>query len=31
MVRLQAARMFEQDVRPVRVAHDLRVSAKSAY
>jgi putative transposase len=31
MVRLQAARMFEHDVRPVQVAHDLRVSAKSAY
>ena len=31
MVRLQAAGMFEHDVRPVQVAHDLRVSAKSAY
>jgi transposase len=31
MVRLQAARMFEHDVRPVQVAHDLRVSEKSAY
>src|SRR6266536_1750567 len=31
MVRLRAARMFEQDVRPVQVAHDLRVSTKSAY
>jgi transposase len=30
-VRLQAAAMFEQDVRPVQVAHDLRVSTKSAY
>jgi transposase len=31
MVRLQAADMFEQDVSPVQVAHDLRVSTKSAY
>ena len=31
MVRLQAAGMFEHDVRPVQVAHDLRVSEKSAY
>ena len=31
MVRLQAAGMFEQDVRSVQVAHDLRVSTKSAY
>lgn len=31
MVRLQAARMFEQDVRPLQVAHDLRVSTKPAY
>ena len=30
-MRLQAAQMFEQDVRPVQVAHRLRVSAKSAY
>jgi transposase len=30
-VRLQAAGMFEQDVSPVRVAHRLRVSTKSAY
>jgi transposase-like protein len=29
--RLQAARMYEQDVSPVRVAYRLRVSAKSAY
>ena len=29
-VRLQAAGMFEQDVKPVQVAHRLRVSAKSA-
>jgi transposase len=31
MVRLQAADMFEQDVSPVQVAHELRVSTKSAY
>jgi hypothetical protein len=31
VVRLQAARMFEQDVKPVQVARCLRVSAKSAY
>jgi transposase len=31
MVRLQAAGMFEHDVRPAQVAHDLRVSEKSAY
>src|SRR5215471_10847493 len=31
MVRLPAARMFEQDVRPVQVARRLRVSTKSAY
>jgi transposase len=30
-VRLQAARMYEHDVSPVQVAHDLRVSTKSAY
>ena len=30
-VRLQAARMYEQDVSPVQVAHGLRVSTKSAY
>jgi len=30
-VRLQAARMFEHDASPVQVAHDLRVSTKSAY
>jgi len=30
-VRLQAARMFEQDVSPVQVAGRLRVSTKSAY
>jgi transposase len=30
-VRLQAAQMYEQDVSPVRVAHRLRVSTKSAY
>ena len=27
----QAATMFEQDVKPVQVAHELRVSTKSAY
>ena len=31
MVRLQAARMFEQGVSPVHAARRLRVSAKSAY
>ena len=31
MVRLQAARMFEQEARPVQVAHRLRVSTKSVY
>jgi putative transposase len=30
-VRLEAARLFEQDVGPVQVAHRLRVSTKSAY
>ena len=30
-VRLQAAQLFEQDMRPVQVAHQLRVSTKSAY
>jgi transposase len=30
-VRLQAAAMFEQDMPPVQVAHQLRVSTKSAY
>jgi putative transposase len=30
-VRLAAAAMFEQDMKPVRVAHELRVSSKSAY
>jgi transposase len=30
-VRLEAARLFEQGVRPVQVARGLRVSAKSAY
>src|SRR6266702_1335488 len=30
-VRLQAAQMFEQGIKPVRVAHRLRVSTKSAY
>jgi transposase len=30
-VRLQAAQMYEQDVSPVQVAHQLRVSTKSAY
>jgi hypothetical protein len=30
-VRLQAAGMFEQDVSPVQVAYQLRVSTKSAY
>lgn len=31
MVRLQAAQMFEQGIRPVQVAGLLRVSTKSAY
>jgi transposase len=30
-VRLQAAHLFEQDVSAVQVAHELRVSTKSAY
>src|SRR6266511_3603992 len=30
-VRLEAARLFEQGVRPARVARRLRVSTKSAY
>ena len=30
-VRLQAARLFEQDMKPVQVARCLRVSTKSAY
>ena len=30
-VRLHAARMYEQDISPVLVAHRLRVSTKSAY
>jgi hypothetical protein len=30
-VRLQAAAMFGQDMKPVQVAHELRVSTKSAY
>ncbi len=30
-LRLQAARMFEQDIDPVQVALSLRVSTKSAY
>jgi transposase len=30
-LRLQAAQMFEQGIRPVRVARLLRVSAKSSY
>ena len=30
-MRLQAAAMFGQDVRPVQVAHRLRVGTKSAY
>jgi transposase len=29
-VRLAAAAMFEHDIKPVRVAHELRVSTKSA-
>ena len=31
MVRLQAAQMFEQEIRPVQVAQRLRVSTRSAY
>jgi putative transposase len=30
-MRLVAAAMFEQDIKPVQVAHELRVSTKSAY
>ncbi len=30
-MRLEAAHLFEQDVSPVRVAHRMRVSTKSAY
>ena len=30
-MRLQAAAMFEQDMKPVQVAHEMRVSTKSAY
>ena len=30
-LRLAAAAMFEQDIKPVQVAHELRVSTKSAY
>jgi len=30
-VRLQAAQLYEQDMPPVQVAHQLRVSTKSAY
>lgn len=30
-VRLAAAAMYEQDMKPVQVAHELRVSTKSAY
>jgi transposase len=30
-VRLQAVAMFGQDMKPVQVAHELRVSTKSAY
>ena len=30
-VRLQAVQLFEQDMKPVQVAHELRVSTKSAY
>ena len=30
-VRLTAAAMYEQDMTPVQVAHELRVSTKSAY
>jgi transposase-like protein len=30
-VRLAAAAMYEDDMKPVHVAHELRVSTKSAY
>jgi transposase len=30
-VRLAAAAMYEQDMKPVQIAHELRVSTKSAY
>jgi transposase len=30
-VRLAAAAMYEHDIKPVQVAHELRVSTKSAY
>jgi putative transposase len=30
-VRLQAVQLFEQDMKPVQAAHQLRVSTKSAY
>ncbi len=30
-VRQQAAQLFEHDMKPVQVAHQLRVSTKSAY
>jgi hypothetical protein len=30
-LRLQAAQMFQQEIKPVQVARSLRVSAKSAY
>jgi transposase len=30
-VRLAAVAMYEQDIKPVQVAHELRVSTKSAY
>jgi transposase-like protein len=30
-VRLAAASMFEHEMKPVQVAHELRVSTKSAY
>jgi len=30
-VRLQVAQLFEEDMLPVQVAHQLRVSTKSAY
>ena len=30
-VRLAAVAMYEQDMKPVQVAHELRVSTKSAY
>jgi hypothetical protein len=29
--RLKAAQLFEQDLKPVQVPHQLRVSTKSAY